>query len=296
MRRSHFTDVPGRLAGLSRPRRADLHIHTTASDGEYSASQVGALARLAGLAAVAITDHDTLTPLEAVHASAGDEIELIAGAEISVSFQGRELHLLGYFVRPEHPDLNRGLSRLCIARRERFHEFVVQLARSGINLPPDRVQLVAESSRSLGRRHLAGLLAECGFARSRNEAFHRFLQPLSRTMPPKCLLPIEEAIHLVRAAGGTASLAHPPLDLDAADFAALPGLGIDALEAEYPWRRLSRSAYLRDIARGLKLAVTGGSDCHGPDPSHRRIGSRGITLEELNALRDWRGQRVASVC
>ena len=286
--------MPGRLAELSRPRRADLHVHTIASDGEYTAAQVGALARRAGLAALAITDHDILTPPEAVCAEAGEGIEVIAGVEISASFGDREVHLLGYFVSLDHPDLNRGLARICNARRDRFREFVVQLAGSGINLPPDRVRLVAESSRSLGRRHLAKLLTQCGYARSRAEAFHRFLQPLARAMPPRCLLPIEEAIHLVRTAGGMASLAHPSPDLSAADFGALAAMGLAALETEYPWRRSSRGALLRDAARGLNLAITGGSDCHGPHPSHRRIGSHGIALDELSALRGWRGQSVPS--
>jgi predicted metal-dependent phosphoesterase TrpH len=296
LRRSPFTAVPGRLAELARPRRADLHIHTTASDGEFTASQVGALARQANLAAVAITDHDTLTFPEDVRAAAGEMIEVIPGVEISASFQGREVHLLGYFISCDHSDLNRALSRIRDARRERFHEFVARLAASGTILPPDRVRLVAESSQSLGRRHLARLIVECGFARTRTEAFHRYLSPQTRALKPKLLLPIEEAIHLVRAAGGVASLAHPAPELDESDFAALAAMGLAALEAEYPWNRSSRGALLREAARGLNLAVTGGSDCHGPDPSHRRIGSHGITRDELSVLRGWRGQSVPATC
>jgi predicted metal-dependent phosphoesterase TrpH len=288
--------VPGRLAELAHPRRADLHIHTTASDGEFTASQVGALARQANLAAVAITDHDTHTLPDDVRAAAGEKIEVIPGVEISASFQDREVHLLGYFISCDHSDLNRALSRIRDARRERFHEFVARLAVSGMILPPDRVRLVAESSQSLGRRHLARLIVECGFARTRTEAFHRYLSPQTRALKPKLLLPIEEAIHLVRAAGGVASLAHPAPELDATDFAALAAMGLAALEAEYPWNRSSRGALLRDVAGSLNLTVTGGSDCHGPDPSHRRIGSHGITLDELSVLRGWRGESIRSTC
>lgn len=286
--------MPGRLAELSRPRRADLHIHTIASDGEYTAAQVGALARQAGLAALAITDHDVIAAADEARTSAGDRVDVVAGVEISASFNGREVHLLGYFIRTDDADLNCALARVRDGRRQRFHDYVEKLAVNGAHLPPDRVHLVADSSPSLGRRHLANLLVMCGFARMRVEAFHRLLGPLSRAVCPKILLPIDEAIHLVRAAGGVVSLAHPTPDLSVEDYASLAAMGLAALEAEYPWGRFSRSASLRGLASNLGLAITGGSDCHGPHPSHRRIGSHGITLDELSALRGWRGQPVPS--
>jgi hypothetical protein len=129
LRRSPFTAVPGRLADLALPRRADLHVHTTASDGEYTAAQVGALARQAGLAAVAITDHDVLGAVDEARASAGDQVYVIAGVEISASFNNREVHLLSYFIRTDHAELNRVLGRVRDARRERFHDFVEKLAQ-----------------------------------------------------------------------------------------------------------------------------------------------------------------------
>jgi predicted metal-dependent phosphoesterase TrpH len=283
------------MAELVAPRRADLHVHTSASDGEYTASQVVALAREAKLAAVAITDHDEITIPDKLLAAGGSPIEVIPGVEISAEFNGREVHLLGYFIRVDHPDLNLVLSRIRDARRERFYGFVAKLRETGTHLPADRIRLTAESSSSLGRRHLARLLFECGFAATRVEAFHRFLGPVARGVLPKALVPIEEAIQLVRAAGGLSSLAHPSTDLTVADFRSLTKMGLAALEAEYPWGRSSRSALLREAAARLNLAATGGSDCHGPDPSHRRIGSHGITADELNALRGWRGERVPSI-
>jgi predicted metal-dependent phosphoesterase TrpH len=282
-RRSPFTSVPGRLAQLTRPRRADLHVHTTASDGEYTASQVVALARQAGLCAVAITDHDTLAGVGEEPQAGG--VEVIAGVEISASYAGREVHLLGYFVRTDHGELNAALARLCERRRERFFDFVTKLADRGAALPADRVRLVAESSASLGRRHVAGLLVSCGLARTRNEAFGRFLGPLAGKVLPKLLLPVGEAIHLVGAASGVAGLAHPPPELTEEQFRELAGLGLGALEAEYPWGRNSPAARLREVAGRLGLAVTGGSDCHGPEPAGRRVGAHGITAAELAALR-----------
>jgi predicted metal-dependent phosphoesterase TrpH len=293
LRRSPFTSVPGRLAQLARPRRADLHVHTTASDGEYTPSQVVALARQANLAAVAITDHDTLAGATETLAAPAGELEVIPGVEISAGFNGREVHLLGYFVRTDHTELNAALARVCDRRRERFHDYVAKLATRGARLPDDRVRLVAEASPSLGRRHVAGLLLSCRFAHTRNEAFHRFLGPLTRTVLPKVLLPVEDAIRLVREAGGVASLAHPAPDLTEADFRTLAGFGLAALEVEYPWGRNSPAKRLREIVARLGFRITGGSDCHGPDPSHRRIGSCAISAEELSALRECRERPVS---
>src|SRR5581483_446006 len=183
-RRSPFTSVARRLAQLSRPRLADLHVHTTASDGEFTPAQVVALARQAALCAVAITDHDTLAAADA----AGEGIEVIPAVEITAGFAGRELHLLGYFVRTDHGELSAALARLRERRRERFFDFAAKLADHGTALPADRVKLVAESSASLGRRHVASLLVACQFARTRTEAFGRFLGPVAGKVTPQLLL------------------------------------------------------------------------------------------------------------
>jgi predicted metal-dependent phosphoesterase TrpH len=283
-RHSPFTRLCTDLAALDRPRRADLHVHTTASDGEFTPQQVVALARQANLTAVAITDHDTLAAIPEASEAAGGHIEVIPAVEITATFAGREVHLLGYFVNIHHAELNAALARLCDRRRDRFRDFVAKLAEQGRAIPADRAQLVEEATASLGRRHVAGLLVACGFAHHRTEAFHRFLGPLAGTVLPKELLPVEEAVALVHAAGGVASLAHPHPDLTDADFATLAGFGLDAIEAVYPWGRNSPESRLREVAARFGFAITGGSDCHGPTPTHRRIGSHAITADELAAL------------
>jgi predicted metal-dependent phosphoesterase TrpH len=307
-RGSPFTLLCRELSRLARPRRADLHVHTTASDGEYTPSQVVALARLAGLCAVAITDHDTLAGVrDAIDTARGlthPPIEVVPAVEITTTFANRELHLLGYFVQLDHPELT-ALSRLCDRRRDRFRDYVAKLADRGAVIPADRAALVEAASASLGRRHVAGLLLACRLAKTRNEAFHRFLGPLRSAVLPKDALPIADAIERVHAAGGVASLAHPPADFAAADFAQLADLGLDAVEAEYAWGRSSPRARLREVADRLGLLVSGGSDCHGPDPVARRIGTYAITADELELLRarcgrsgsaDRAGRAAASGC
>ncbi len=285
-KRSPFTHLCGRLAQLDAPARADLHSHTTASDGEYTASQVVALARQAGLRAVAVTDHDTLAGIAEAQQAAGDAIELVSGVEISTAFARREFHLLGYFVRTDHADLNAALAVVCKSRRDRFREIVALLPERGVPVAESRVRLVEEATVSLGRRHVASLVVGCGAAATRTEAFHLFVNPLAKKVRSKALVPIEEAIALVHAAGGVASLAHPPSDLADEQFASLREVGLDALEVVYPWGRSSPAAHLRKAASRFGFAISGGSDCHGPDPAHRRVGSYAITSDELIALRD----------
>ena len=131
----------------------------------------------------------------------------------------------------------------------------------------------------------------CGFARTRNEAFQRFLGPLRGRVLPKLLLPIEDAIARVRAAGGATSLAHTPPDFGDDEFRRLHDVGLDALESEYAWGRTSIAVRLREAAARLGMLVTGGSDCHGPDPARRKIGSDAVTSEQLESLRDRASRR-----
>jgi predicted metal-dependent phosphoesterase TrpH len=285
-RTSAYTLAASRLAQLAAPQRADLHVHTTASDGEFTPSQVVARARLARLCAVAVTDHDTLAGVEEAREAAVGHLALVPGVEISAGFGGREVHLLGYFVRTDHSELNSALTAVCDARRERFHHFVALLRERGLTLPDDRVRLTEAASASLGRRHVAALLVACGHAHTRGSAVYRFVNPLVGTVKPKLLLPVEEAIRLVRAAGGVSSLAHPSADITDEQFAELRTFGLNALEAVYPWGRNARGRRLRETAARFGFVISGGSDCHGPDPSHRHVGSCAITSDEFAALRE----------
>ena len=284
-RTSAYTAAASRLAQLTAPARADLHTHTTASDGDNTPSQLVAMARHARLAAVAVTDHDTLAGLAEARAAAAGAIEVVTGVEISTSFAGREYHLLGYFVRPDHPDLSAALARVRAGRRDRFRALIALLQGRGVPVPGDRVALTEGASDSHGRRHVADLVVATGAARTRTEALQRFVHPVLKQAPAKVLLPIEEAVTLVRTAGGVASLAHPPEDLTDDQTTALKGYGLGALEAVYPWARRAPEVRLRAQAAAHGLAVTGGSDCHGPVPAHRRIGSCAVTADELVALR-----------
>ena len=137
----------GRLAG-----RADLHLHTTHSDGAYSPAQVVELARRAGLAAVAVTDHDAVGGVAVARAAAvGSGVEVVAGVEITAEYRGRELHLLGYFFRTDDGPLTAALAKICRGRAERFAEMVERLRACGVSL-----DLREASRRRPPRRRWAG--------------------------------------------------------------------------------------------------------------------------------------------
>lgn len=288
--RQPFTALCQATARLPSSGRADLHIHTTFSDGAYTPAEVINLARRSGLGAVALTDHDTFEGMpEARAAAVGTCVEIVAGVEISTERHGKELHLLGYFFRTEDGPLNAALDRLRQERKTRFREMIERLRGCGVSLNEEdvREQLRAKA---LGRRHLAELLVKARKAGSVREAFLRYLGDKGRVAVPKVRLPVAEAIALVRGAGGVAAWAHPAYDGIRESLIDLRRLGLQALEVEYPAHRRSRVRELRVLAKELGLAVTGGSDCHGPGHPNRTVGACGINGVELEILR---GQATA---
>lgn len=281
--RQPFTYLCQQAARRPEAGRADLHLHTTASDGTYTPAQVVELACRAGLSALAITDHDTLAAIPAARAAAeGTEVEVIAGVEITSEYQDRELHLLGYFVALDHEPLTNALDAIRRHRVERFQEMIERLQAHGVSLQEGE-QIPDVEPEALGRRHLAELLVRAGRVGSVREAFQRYLGDHGPVVVPKRRLPVSEALALVRGAGGVAAWAHPRYDCTRAHLAELRGLGLRAVEAEYPDMRRARSLELREWAAALDLAISGGSDCHGPGP--RTVGACTVSAQELEQLR-----------
>src|SRR5262245_19957263 len=207
--RPTFTRPCQQLAAGPPPSgRADLHLHTTHSDGTYTPAEVVALARRSGLSAVAVTDHDTTGGVAGACAAAPAGVEVIAGVEVTAGHDGREVHLLGYFVRPDDPALCAALADLRAHRRERFHAMVGRLRDRGVSVEDGELP-GHDGPAALGRRTLAVLLERTGQVGSVREAFTRYLADDGPVNLPKARLPLQEAIRLVRAAGGVTSLAHP---------------------------------------------------------------------------------------
>ncbi len=266
------------------PVVADLHAHTTASDGDFTPSGLVALAKQARLTALAVTDHDTLAGYPEAHATGVTlGVRVVPGVECTAVWAGRELHVLGLFVDPDDAEFAAHLLAVGRQRRARFLALVDALAGQGVTFTPGMAEGLADRVPSLGRRHVAGLLVNTRVAATYGEAFGVYLKAVLPAVPPTHFTGFAEVTRRIHAAGGVAVLAHPPLSFDAAQFAELQGQGLDGLEAGHPSQWPARAAELRSIAASLGMLVSAGSDFHGTSAT-RRVGSHGLTREPWATL------------
>jgi predicted metal-dependent phosphoesterase TrpH len=227
-----------------------------------------------GIEVLAITDHDTTDGIgPAVAAGKRHHVTIVPGVEISALCGSHEIHLLGYFVNPEDPDLQAMLARTQAARRERARAMLARLANFGLELEWDRLMEIAGGSESIGRPHVAATLLEAGHVGSYNEAFDLWIGRGCPAYVERFKLSPEDAIELVRNSGGLPVLAHPYIyDRNGACKAGLdlkywlPRLrevGLEGIEAYYPHYPHRISRHLLGLAIHYGLLITGGSDFHG---------------------------------
>lgn len=272
----------------------DLHTHTTASDGSLTPEALLDAARIAGLRVLSITDHDTTAGFEAVvDAAVRAGLELVPGIEISAVADGRDVHVLGYFIDPSSSRLRTFLERQRSDRIRRMEEMTQRLAALGCPISADAMLATAASGRSVGRPQIAAALVDAGYVRTRDEAFERFLEHGGPAYVPRRGAPPEEVVAIVHAAGGLASLAHPGVTKRDDRIDALAAAGLDALEARHSDHDVATEQRYRDLARDRGLLVTGGSDFHG-EGGHRapRLGVVSIPDEDYAAFRHaWTDRR-----
>jgi hypothetical protein len=248
----------------------DLHLHTTASDGRCAPSELVHRAAAARVSVLAVTDHDTTAAVAQVQ-SAGEAhaIQVVTGIEITAVENGRDVHILGYFIDPANVELAGFLVRQRGQRIARVEAMGDRLAQLGI--PIDLQPLLAHAreldGRSVGRPQVARAMVAAGYVRDTREAFDRWLATGQPAFIPRDGAPSREVIEIVHVAGGLASLAHPGQTRVDPQISAYASAGLDALEVYHPDHdRAYTERYLR-LALQLKLLVTGGSDFHG-DADH----------------------------
>jgi predicted metal-dependent phosphoesterase TrpH len=246
------------------PNLLDLHIHSTASDGVLTPSEVVRLALQRGLSAIAVTDHDTLDGIEAAQAAAAEtDLEVVPGVEINSEGGWGDLHFLGFYVDPADTVLNERLRRMREARVVRAQEMVRALAKLGMPLEWEEVEGLA-AGQSVGRPHVARALFSRGYVSSEKEAFDRYISREGPAYVPRLRLTPPEVIEGIQGAGGVAVLAHPACSgvLDRVEEFA--SYGLQGLEVYYPGHSPEDTHALKDLCRRLDLLATGGSDFHAP--------------------------------
>jgi len=265
-------------------RDADLHVHTTHSDGACSPREVVIAAAQVGLAALAITDHDTVSALPPARDEAARlGVELVPGVELTCEYEGREVHLLGYFFR-EHPALLAAVDRLREERVGRFAEMAGKLNELGLVVDLADVRRCFPRS-VLGRRHLGEYLFRTRQTPTVRDAFDRYLADGKPACVPKARLDAFEALELVREAGGVVSWAHPPYNLKFESLRRLAEAGLAAVETAGPGVQNRVGRRFRDWAGALDLVPTAGSDFHTADRPGRRVGATTTPDADLERLR-----------
>jgi predicted metal-dependent phosphoesterase TrpH len=265
---------------------ADLHVHTTASDGLHSPAEVTRLAAARGLDAIAVTDHDTVDGIApALAASRQVQLEVIPGIELSTDYRNFEVHILGYYIDTGYPRLLALLRQLRESRISRAEKMMAKLAALGYKLEPERVRQISGPA-APGRPHIARALLEKGMVSSLGQAFDTLIAPGGPAYVDRFKLTPAEAIALIREAGGVAVLAHPGLSGGEDMVYELCGFGLQGLEACHPDHNASQSGRFRCLAGELGLFVTGGSDFHGPGgETGGQLASCGVSREELLKFR-----------
>lgn len=267
-------------------RKADLHIHSTFSDGALPPADVVRRARNAGLDVVSLTDHDSVGGVpEAIEAGKEVDVEVIAGVELSAAYDTTEIHILGYFVDHTSKQLLECLAAFREERLKRAERIVGKLNRMNIPLSMESV-LASTTGDSVGRPHIATALVNEGHARSYQHAFNKFIGDGRPAYEQKTSFSPEETVRLIAEAGGLSFLAHPGRSTSEEVLFNLINAGLDGIEVVHPSHSPDLVRYYRGIVSEYCLLESGGSDFHGGQKNDDQVlGQIGIPGSTVDVMR-----------
>ncbi len=255
---------------------ADLHMHSLFSDGTHSPEGLVSLAKLRGLSAVALTDHDTVAGLErAERACEYYGLSFVPGVEFSCEYDGVEVHILGYFVDAESSDLGQVLSRQQMRRQRRMQEMVSRLNRDGFSVSCEEVFAKAHHG-VVGRPHLAAVLLEKGYVPSLERAYKDLIGYHCPYYVPTLRMDVSEAIEVITASGGLPVLAHPIFVPSRLVGRILDSFAFWGVEVFYPEHGERFVEELLVLCKEKGLFPTGGSDFHGSAKKQDFLGKVGM--------------------
>ena len=266
----------------------DLHMHSTASDGDCAPAEVVRRAAAAGLTTIGLTDHDSLAGLPEAELQGSEAgVEVVAGCEFSVAAPWGEMHLLAYFLPDDDERLNSFLQDQRLKRRRRAERIVERLNKAGAVITVEQV-LRASSGEAIGRPHVARALVDGGVVPDVDAAFRRYLGWRRPAFVPKELPPVAEVTELVRSVGGVTSAAHLRDRATRRILRQLRGAGVDGVEVMHPAHDQATVQRVERLASELDMLPTGGTDWHGEavaSPERAPLGSITIPQEWLERLR-----------
>lgn len=269
-------------------------MHTTASDGRCNPGDLVARVHAAGVTTFAVTDHDTVAALAETRVHADRlRLTLVPGVEVTAVWQGRDVHVLGYWIDPAHSPLLAFLAAQRDRRVARVRAIGAALAQAGaqVDLEPLLARVGARAGAAVGRPGVAQALVSAGHASSIQDAFDRLLGEGCPAYVARTGLPPAEVCAMVHEAGGVASLAHPGVTRRDDCLEDWARGGLDALEAYHSDHSEAEQTLYLERARQLGLGVSGGSDFHGDDPMSHRSRRRVIGGVSLPASA-WHGLRA----
>lgn len=279
----------------------DLHVHSNASDGTFTPSEVVALAVEKDLAAIALTDHDTIDGLSEAQAAAdGLPIEIIPGIELSCVYQGEEIHILGIYVDPTDRVFISETAALKEIRKKRNEEMIRRFQNAGISITLDEV-MAGNPDTVITRAHFARVLLEKGYVKNMDQAFKKYLDYSGPYCPRKEKITPEYAMKILTDCNASPVLAHPYQyhlgDKKIEELVCyLKDLGLQGLEVYHSSNNQYESGKLRKLARKYDLFPTGGSDFHGSNKPDISLGvGRGglritaLLLDDIKRIRREKG-------
>lgn len=272
--------------------RADLHCHSTCSDGSLTPAEIVSLAKQVGLSALSITDHDTVE----AYASAAplcleNQITLISGVEFSTQFEETSIHILGYGFDPDHPAITQLCARHTERRRQRNLEILSLLSKHGMDISEDDLTdaasaILKEKRHSIGRPHIALAMVKKTYVESVQEAFKKYIGDGRPCFARGMAFSIQETIDTIHQAKGVAIIAHPHLIAHPHIVNALLEMNFDGIECYYGTFSTKDNARWLKIARKKEWLITGGSDFHGDIKPNITLGRSWIGEEHFNALQN----------
>lgn len=268
--------------------KADLHIHTSYSDGKLNPDKIIDLANEKGLKVIGVTDHDNIEGSQAMLEHSGKHgIEVIPGIELSADFHGKEVHLLGYFMDFKNPALVEHLKLIKNLRIRRIDKMILKLKELGVNINSTALFEKYSSSCSVGRPHLANEILEQGYVKDFQTAFNRYLGDNKPAFVKKDNLNFEIMIELIKVSGGLSFVAHPGSYFRESTLVELKKAGINGIEVYHPSHNDAHNKKYMKFVKEHNLLAVGGSDFHGySEYDYHNIGRFYVDEAEYTLLKE----------